>query len=61
MVDDAGVAVKITATVAAWIALPASIRELLRLARWVQLETETGGSPTVQTADRSLKVGIIYK
>ena len=61
LVDDAGVEVKITVTVAVWIALPASIRDLLRLARWVQLETETAGSPTVQTADRSLKVGIVYK
>ncbi len=61
MVDEAGVAVKITATVAAWIVLPESIRDLLRLARWVQLETETAGTPTVQTADRSLKVGIVYK
>lgn len=61
MVDEAGVEVKITATVARWIALPESIRDLLRLARWVQLETETGGTPTVQTADRTLKVGIVYK
>ncbi len=61
MVDEAGVAVKITATVAAWIVLPESIRDLLRLARWVQLETETAGTPTVQTADRGLKVGIVYK
>ena len=61
VVDGNGIELKIKATVGAWIALPASIRDLLRLARWVQLETETSGSPTVQTADRTLKVGILYK